>query len=128
MGGLNPQWFSTRETEPFGVCCLFRRGQEGVYAHILRQIREKIRVNAYVMTIHAEEEMNDEDLGIFDVERIILTGSIIERQRDANTKEFKYRIRGATLGDEEGEVIVKMGPGGKLVIITLYAANGERNS
>lgn len=68
-----------------------------------------------------------EDLSIFDVERIILTGAIIERQRDVNTAEFKYRIRGATLGDAEGEVIVKMGPTGKLVIITIYVANGDED-
>ena len=41
-------------------------------------MRERIRTRKYVMTIHAEEEMNDDDFSIFDIERAILTGEIIE--------------------------------------------------
>jgi hypothetical protein len=33
------------------------------------------------MTLHAVEEMEDEGLSIFDVERAILTGKIARRQR-----------------------------------------------
>jgi hypothetical protein len=43
-----------------------------MYERVLRQMREKIRTRQYVMTLHAEEEMNDDDLSIFDVERVIL--------------------------------------------------------
>jgi len=39
------------------------------------------------MTLHAEEEMDDDNLSIFDVERGILTGRIIERQQDRDTEE-----------------------------------------
>ncbi len=35
------------------------------------------------MTVHAEEEMNDDGLTVFDVEHSILSGAIIERQKDA---------------------------------------------
>ena len=52
-------------------------------------MREKVRYRHYVMTLHAEEEMNDDDLTIFDVERALLTGEIIERQRDHKTGEWK---------------------------------------
>ena len=72
------------------------------------------------MTLHAEEEMHDEDLSISDVERIILTGEIVERQRDTDTAESKYRIRGETVGRTEGELIGKISLTSKLVIITLY--------
>ncbi len=44
-------------------------------------MQEKIRLQEYVMTLHAEEEMNDDNLSIFDVEQGILTGSIIEIKR-----------------------------------------------
>ena len=37
------------------------------------------------MTLHAEEEMDDDGLSIFDVERALLTGEIIERQKDYQT-------------------------------------------
>lgn len=50
-----------------------------MYRGVLRQMREKIRTRLYVMTLHAEEEMNDDGFSIFDVERAILTGSIVER-------------------------------------------------
>ena len=53
-----------------------------MYERILRQMRENIRSRQYVMTLHAEEEMNDDLLGIFDVERAILTGAIVERQEN----------------------------------------------
>jgi U3 small nucleolar ribonucleoprotein component len=43
------------------------------------------------MTFHAEEEMADDNLSIFDIERVVLTGKIVERQKDKNTKEWKYR-------------------------------------
>ena len=72
------------------------------------------------MTLHAEEEMNDDGLTIFDVERCILTGEILERQKDKVTTEWKYRIRGETVNGGEVEVVAKLSPTGKLVIITVY--------
>jgi len=45
-----------------------------VFQRILKQIREKVRQRQYVMTLHAEEEMSDDNLSIFDVERSLLTG------------------------------------------------------
>ncbi len=45
------------------------------------------------MTLHAEEEMDNDGLSIFDVERAILTGRIMERQKDVMTTEWKYLIR-----------------------------------
>jgi hypothetical protein len=83
-------------------------------------MREKIRQRRYVMSLHAEEEMNDEGLTIYDVERTILTGEILERQKDRVTSEWKYCIRGETVEGGEVEVVVKQSPSGKLVIITLY--------
>jgi hypothetical protein len=72
------------------------------------------------MSIHAEEEMNDDNLSIFDVEGCILTGNILERQKDKVTAEWKYRINGQTLSGGEVEVVAKLSPTGKLVIITIY--------
>ena len=50
----------------------------------------------YVMTLHAEEEMNDDGLSIFDVEHCLLTGEIIERQKDRKPGEWKYLVSGET--------------------------------
>ncbi len=91
-----------------------------MFDHILKEIRDKIRKREYIMSIHAEEEMDDDCLTIFDVERCILTGKILERQKDKDTAEWKYRINGKSLSGSEVEVVAKLSPTGKLVIITVY--------
>lgn len=88
----------------------------------LNRMRDKIRRREYVMTLHAEEEMDEDGLTIFDVESVILTGEIIDRHREPQTNARKYVVRGQTLvGDEIAAVVTKFGPAGKLVIITVYA-------
>jgi len=91
-----------------------------MYDRILKQMREKIRTRQYVMTIHAEEEMTDDNLSIFDVERVILAGSIVERQRDRDTAEWKYLIEGETVAGNLAVVVGKISITDKLVIITVY--------
>ena len=87
---------------------------------ILKRLRDKILKREYVMTHHAREEMNDDELTIYDVERSILTGEILERQQDRVTTEWKYRIKGLSVEGDEIEVITKLSPTNKLVIITVY--------
>ncbi len=73
------------------------------------------------MTIHADEEMDNDGLTIFDVENVILTGEIIERQKDRITKEAKYLVRGQVLNGADFAVLVtKFGISGKLIILTVY--------
>ena len=73
-----------------------------------------------VMTLYAEEEMNDDDLSIFDIENCILTGRVVERQKDHDTGEWKYLIQGRTLADAEIVVVAKLSLTGTMVIITVY--------
>jgi hypothetical protein len=85
-------------------------------------MREKIRSRQYVMTLHAEEEMDDDELSIFDVESGILTGTIIERQRDRSRQEWKYLVQGETVdGNRVIVVVSKFGYADRLVILTVYA-------
>jgi hypothetical protein len=93
-----------------------------MFERILNRLREKIRQRQYVMTLHAEEEMNDEGLTIYDIERGILTGEILKRQKNSVTAEWKYRIKGKTVEGGEVEVVAKISPTGKWVIITVYIA------
>jgi len=72
------------------------------------------------MTIHAEEEMDDDDLTVFDVESVVLTGTIVERQKDVKAGERKYVIRGKALGGGRAAVVARLGQTGKLVFITVY--------
>lgn len=91
-----------------------------MYYRIMRRIQENVRTRQYVMTLHAEEEMVDDGLTIFDVEHTLLTGEIIERQKDHQTGEWKYLIKGKTFADNKMIVVNKLGPTDKLVIITVY--------
>jgi hypothetical protein len=91
-----------------------------LYERILYRMREMVRKRAFVMTLHAEEEMDADNLTIFDVERGILTGQILERQRDRLTTQPKYRIQGQTLSGSTLDVIAKISPTDKLIIITVY--------
>ncbi|MBM2826652.1 MAG: hypothetical protein HW403_716 [Dehalococcoidia bacterium] len=70
--------------------------------------------------MHATEQMGEDELTIFDVERGILTGEIIERQRDQDTNEWKYLVSGQTLAGDKVVIVTKLGPTGKLVVITVY--------
>lgn len=83
-------------------------------------MRQRFREKYYIMTLHGEEEMDADNLTIYDVENCILAGRIIERQQDAITAEWKYRIEGKALDDGKMETIAKLSPTGKLVIITTY--------
>ncbi|MEI9478650.1 MAG: DUF4258 domain-containing protein [Deltaproteobacteria bacterium] len=91
-----------------------------MFERTLKRMRERIRTRQYVMTLHAEEEMNEDGLTIYDVERGILTGKIVERQKDKMTAEWKYKLKGKTVEGNAIEVISKISPTGKLVIITVY--------
>jgi len=91
-----------------------------MYDRILKRMRERIRTRQYVMTLHAEEEMDDDDLSIFDVERGVLTGRIVERQKDRVTAECKYLVEGETIAGDLVVVVGRLSVTGKLVIITVY--------
>lgn len=84
------------------------------------QLREKVLLRHYVITLHADEEMDNDGLSILDVEHVLLTGTIIETQKDRHTSETKYVIKGGTLSKDEACVVCKLGMTGKLVIITVY--------
>ena len=72
------------------------------------------------MTLHAEEEMDDDELTIFDIERCILTGKITERQKDRVTEEWKYVIEGQSVAGNAIGTVTKLSATGKLIIITVY--------
>jgi len=91
-----------------------------VFERILFQMREKIRTRQYVMTIHAEEEMDEDRMTIFDVESIVLSGSIVERQKDSSTGEWKYLVKGETLSESSAIVVTRLSPTGKLVFVTVF--------
>ena len=91
-----------------------------MFDRILRRMRELVRTNSYVVTAHCLDEMEADGLSVFDLEHCLLVGEIIERQKDRETGEWKYRILGGTLNGQRMVVVAKIGPAGKLIIITVY--------
>ncbi len=91
-----------------------------MYPRILKKLRECIRESRYVATLHADDAMDEDHLSIFDVERTILTGEISERQKDKETGEWKYLVKGTSLDNREVVAVTKLGPTGKAIIITVY--------
>ncbi len=86
----------------------------------ITRIRNLVRSLNYVVSVHAAEELEDDNLTILDLENIILTVQIVERQRDAQTRKVKFVVRGITLDGAVGEAVIKVGFTGRLVIITTY--------
>jgi hypothetical protein len=88
----------------------------------IARLRHLIRTLSYVVSTHAADELEDDHLSILDLENVVLTGQVIERQRDQRTHEVKYVVHGATLDGTAAEVVVKIGPTGELFVITIYLA------
>ncbi len=86
----------------------------------IKIFKECVRHNQYVVTLHAAEEMDDDELSIFDVERAILNGKIIARQQDKDPEEWKYIVRGQTIEGAYIVIVTKIGATGKMVIITVF--------
>jgi len=86
----------------------------------LKRMRELIRTRRYVMTLHAEDEMDADALTIFDVESVILTGQITERQHDRQPDAWKYLVSGQALDGAAVTVVTKFGAIDKLVLITVF--------
>lgn len=91
-----------------------------MFDRILKRMRQLVRARQYVMSLHADEEMDADGLTIFDVESVILTGEIIERQKDRIIAEWKYLVSGLTVSGYGAIVVAKLSPTGKLVFITVY--------
>ena len=91
-----------------------------MYERILQRFRDRIRNLDFVVTLHAEEEMDEDRLSVFDLESVVLTGEIVERQRDPLTREWKYVVNGKGIDRGTVGVVGKLSITGCLVIITVY--------
>ena len=86
----------------------------------ISRFRHLIRALNYVVSTHAAEELEDDNLSILDLENIVLTGQVAERQRDAKTQGVKCVVAGVTRDGTPAEAVVKIGLGGKLIVVTVY--------
>lgn len=91
-----------------------------MFDRILNRIRRLVLERRYIVTLHADDELNADDLTVYDLERIVLTGQIVEKQKDRNTAENKYRISGQTIDGLPAEAVVKIAITDRIVFLTVY--------
>ena len=91
-----------------------------MFDRVLRRMQALVRASEYVVTLHGHEETEADRLTMYDVEHVILTERIVERQRDERTNEWKYLVGGETLEGDAAVVAGKIGPTRKVVVLTVY--------
>lgn len=91
-----------------------------MFERTLGRFRSLIRSGEYLLSMHALEEMAEDDVLTEDIEHVILTGSIVERQIDRAARERKYVFLGRDLAGDPVGLVAKIGAVGKAVVITVY--------
>ena len=89
-------------------------------AYSISDLRNRVRARHYVVTQHAADELEDDNLTIHDLENIVLSGQIVDRQRDRETQEIKYIVRGRACDGRVAEAVGKIASWSALVFITAY--------
>ncbi|GEM_PF-242128 len=106
-----------RNSDGAAVC----RSEEGTERNMgLKPIRRAIREGRYEFTIHALEEMDEDDLDEADVRQAILHGELSAELTD-DPRGIRFVVYGTT--QNQGckiEVVCRFLPSGLLRIITVY--------
>lgn len=90
---------------------------------LIERIRQQIRLRQYDMTIHAVEEMAEDDLDLLDIEEAILSGKVVRTDKD-DPRGTKYTIEGLALDGETLVGVVGRFQGiSRFLIITVYEVN-----
>jgi len=78
------------------------------------------------MTVHAMEEMAEDDLDVLDVEQAVLNGQIIRRDKD-DPRGTKYVIEGLAADAETPVGVVgRFLNGERYLIITIYEISKDQ--
>lgn len=86
----------------------------------LRRFRTAVREERYEVSTHAFTELDPDGLTVLDLERAVLTGRIVERQREMTTGEKKYVIEGRADDGLEVTVVVKWEWPGSMKFLTAF--------
>ena len=91
-----------------------------MHDRVLRRLRALFDTGAYVLTIHAVDELAEDDILAEETVHAIMSGEIVEAQTDRTTREKKYVVHGPDHSGRTLGVVVKMGATGKVVVLTVY--------
>jgi hypothetical protein len=87
-----------------------------MYPRILQQIQALVKQGDYILSIHVEHELENDDFTEQDLEAAILNGEIIRRERDAISRP-KYIIEGTALDGRGLTAVVQPFQTRRLVVI-----------
>lgn len=88
-------------------------------AEILARIRQAVREKRYLMTDHALEEADDDNLTLDDILQVLLTGALDSVYTD-DPRGARYVVRG-DVDENEVDVVCRFRQDGSLlIIITVY--------
>ena len=91
-----------------------------MYPRILQQIQAVVREGNYVLSIHVENELENDGFTDQDLEGAIMNGEIVRRERDAIGRP-KYIIEGMALDGRGLTTVVQPFQTRRLVVIvTVY--------
>ena len=77
------------------------------------------------MTVHAAEEMAEDDLDILDVEQALLTGQLLRTEKD-DPRGTKYVIEGLATDGKTSVGVVGRFQGERYLIITIYEVSKDK--
>jgi hypothetical protein len=78
------------------------------------------------MTVHAMEEMAEDDLDIVDIEHAVLTGQVVRREKD-DPRGTKYVVEGlAADGETPVGVVGRFKIAERYLILTVYEVGKEQ--
>ena len=86
----------------------------------LRRFRHAVRTEQYDLRLHALEELEADGFSVRDLESCVLTGLIVERQRDFRTGEWKYVIAGSALDGSSVTLVAKWIATGRMIVLTVF--------
>ena len=90
---------------------------------LIERIRRKILLRDYDLTIHAIEEMAEDDLDVLDIEHAVLTGQVVRRHKH-DARGTKYVIEGLAVdGERVVDVVGRFHAIDRFLIITVYDVN-----
>ena len=90
-----------------------------MFDRTLIRMQERVRTRRYLVTLHAQEDLEDDELSILDVETCIQTGEIVARYRDHVTVGYRYLVEGQTSAGDPIVVVGKLSTRGTLAIVTV---------
>jgi hypothetical protein len=92
----------------------------------IRRIRRAVRDGRYEVSVHALDEMDEDDLTDAHVHRVVLRGTLMATLTD-DPRGPRFVVRGTpTETDAEVEVVCRFLPSGRMRIITVYVVKDER--